>query len=82
MDEMVRAIKGLNRENQSVPQTVQMDHQNMGGMSCTETVEGCQHSDHVQKGKPIRMGYTPRNISSFLRRQDLCSDHTEQTLRP
>ena len=30
-------------------QSARMDHQNMGGKPCTTSLEGCQHSHHLQK---------------------------------
>ena len=49
MDEMVRAIKGL--KDGKAP----MDYQRMGGRPCTTSLEGCQHSHHLQKRRPNRM---------------------------
>ena len=66
MDEVIRAIKGLKdgentqwrrnssmdtRGSQFVHQTTPMDHQNRGGRPCTTSLEGCQHSHHLQKNE-------------------------------
>ena len=70
---------GANLSNRLTP----MDHQNMGGRSCTTRLEGCQHNHHLQKkGDRTECGHLPRYISSFCSRQDLCSDPTKQTLKP
>ena len=68
--------------SQFVQQTAPMDLRNMGGRLCTTSLEGCQHSHHLQKKRPKRMWKLPRYISFFCRRQDLCSDPTEQNLKP
>ena len=33
-----------------------MDHQSMGGRPCTTSLEGCQHSHHLQKGDRTECG--------------------------
>ena len=61
MDQMVRAIKGLDNGeapgaegmkipgSQFVQQTAPMNHQNMRGMPYTTSLEGCLHSHQLQK---------------------------------
>ena len=33
-----------------------MDHQSMGGRPCTISLEGCQHSHHLEKGDRTECG--------------------------
>ena len=61
------------RGSQFVQQTAAMDHQNMGGRSCTTSLEGCQHSHHPQKGDRTECG-NYRGISHS--RHDLLSTTT------
>ena len=69
------------RLSQFVQQTASMDPPNMGGTPCATSLEGCQHSHHLQKRRPDRMWYLPRYISSCCRGKDLCSGPNEQTLK-
>ena len=51
-----------NTGSQFVQQTTPMDHQNMGGRPCTTSLEGCQHSHHLQKRDRTECG-NDRGIS-------------------
>ena len=92
IDEMVRAIKrpkdgkgpkdGKAPSGDGIPAEVWKYGEPICPTDCTTSIEGCQHSHHLQKRRPNIMWKLPRYISSFCGRQDLCSDPTEQTLKP
>ena len=51
-------------------------------MTCTTSLEGYQHSHHLQKRRPNRIWKLPRYSTSFCSRKALFSEPTDQTLKP